>query len=141
MISTAMSCHVIGNKRGSTLSAALALVFLIFAITTISLARVAASYSNITRKHNLASALYLADAGLQEAAHRLTIDRDYRGETGTRLPTGTFDVKVESGSGGYIVTSTGRAATALKQHPKKTVRATVIVSGKSFRIADWREDP
>lgn len=141
MISTALSHRVIANKRGSTLAAALGLAFLIFAVTTISLGRVAATYAHIAQQHNLASALYLADAGLQKAAHRLIIDKTYTGETGAQLPTGTFDVKVEPGRGGYVVTSTGHAAAAFKRHPRKTVRATVFVTGRSFRIADWRENP
>ena len=141
MISTALSHRAIANNRGSTLAAAMGLAFLIFAITAIVLGRVAGSYAHTAQQHNLASALYLAEAGLQRAAHRLTIDKTYTGETGARLPTGTFDVKVEPGRGGYVVTSTGRAGTAPKLRPRKTVRATVLVSGRSFRITDWRENP
>ena len=141
MISIALSRRIIGNSRGSTLAAALGLVFLIFAITTISLGRVASTYAQMAEQHDLASALFLADAGLQNAAHRLTIDRAYSGEKGTRLPTGKFDVKVEPAAGGYVVTSTGHAGTALRRHPRKTVRAVVFVTGRSFRISDWRENP
>lgn len=141
MISTALSRRVIANNRGSTLTAALALVFLIFAVTTISLGRVAFVYTDIAHRHNLASALYLADAGLQKAAVRLTTDRAYTGETGTRLPTGTFDVRVERTGRGYVVVSTGHANSAMRRHPRKTIRAMVYVTGRSFRIADWRENP
>ncbi len=142
MISTAISHRAIANRRGGTLTAALALVFLIFAVTVISLGRVAFIYTGIAHQHNMASALYLADAGLQKAALRLTSDHAYSGENGTRLPTGTFDVRVRRHGDGYIVTSTGHADSAMRRHgSKKTIRAMVVITGRFFRISDWRENP
>lgn len=140
MISRASLCRETANRRGSTLAAALALVFLIFAVTTIMLARVASIYSDAGARRGQTSALFLADAGIQKAAHRLARDPSYAGEKGTRLPTGSFDVSVTRGGAGYAVTSTGYAESPLKRHPKRTVRATVLVTGRSFRIADWREN-
>lgn len=139
--STSSGCCLLRSRRGSTLAAALALVFLIFAVTTISLARVASIYAEANARHNQASALFLADAGLHKAAHRLAQDSSYAGEKGTRLPTGYFDVRMTHGSGGFIVTSTGYADSPFKRHPRKTVRATVTVAGRSFAISDWRENP
>lgn len=141
MISTVLLPRATANRRGSTLTAALALVFLIFAVTTVALGRVAFIYTEIAHRHNMASALYLADAGLQKAAFQLTQDPKYLGESGTRLPTGTFDVKVQREGRGYAVTSTGHAASAMKRHPKKTIRAVVFVSGHSFRLSNWKENP
>lgn len=141
MISRASSYHGLRNNRGSTLAAALALAFLIFAVTTISLARVASIYAEANARHNQASALFLSEAGIRQAAHRLTQNPSYTGEKGTRLPTGYFDVSVAQGQGSYVVTSTGYADSAFKRHPRKTVRASVSVSGRSFRVSDWRENP
>lgn len=134
-------CRGTGN-RGSTLAVALALAFLIFGITSICLSRVAASYAQIAGKHDRASALYLAEAGVQNAARQLSADQGYTGETGSRLPTGTFDVKVTKSGAGYVITSTGYADSPFKKKPRKTVQATVLISGSgSFSISDWREDP
>jgi len=140
LISTASSCRETANKRGSTLAAALALVFLIFAITTILLARVASIYSEAGERRSQTSAMFLAEACIQKAAHRLTQNPTYTGEKATRLPTGSFDVKVTRNAGGYDVTSIGSADSPLRRHPKRTVRATIHVTGGSFRIADWREN-
>ena len=134
-----------GGQRGSTLAAALALVFLIFAVTTILLARVASIYSESGVRRSQTSALFLAEAGIQKAAHRLTQNPTYTGEKATRLPTGAFDVSVTRSGAGYAVTSTGYADSPLRRHPKRTVRATVRIlslskGGRSFRIADWREN-
>jgi Tfp pilus assembly protein PilX len=129
----------VGN-RGSTLAAALALAFLIFAVTSICLARVASTYAEAGARHNQASALFLAEAGIRNAGHALVNNANYAGEKGTRLTTGCFDVSVTRGSGGYIVTSTGHVDSALKIHPRKTVRATISITGRSFRISDWREN-
>jgi len=120
------------------MAAALALSFLIFAITTVSMARVASIYAGAAGSHNKASALFLAEAGIRQAAHSLMKDQSYTGEKGTRLPTGCFDVSVAPGQGGFAVTSTGYVDSPMKRHPRKTVRATVSVSGRSFRISDWR---
>ena len=126
--------------RGSTLVAALALVFLIMAVTTICLARIASIYAESGRQRGQTSALYLAEAGIQKAAHTLARNPSYAGEKGTRLPTGTFDVKVVRGGAGYAITSIGFADSPLAKHPKRTVRATLIVTGGSFRVTDWREN-
>ena len=130
---------VSGSRRGSTLAAALGLVFLIFAVTTIFLARVASTYSDVSGRRAMTSAVFLADAGIQKAAHRLLVDPSYPGEKGARLPTGSFDVSVSREGAGYSVTSTGRTDSALKSHPKRTVRAVVMLSSRSFRIVNWRE--
>ena len=130
------------GSRGSTLVAALALVFLIFLITTLCLGRVAASYTAITMRHDRTNALFLAEAGIQKAGQRLLADSSYRGERGTRLPTGYFDVRITESDGGYVVTATGHADSPFAAKPKKSVRATVrIVGHNSFRISGWREDP
>ena len=130
------------TDRGSTLAAALALAFLMFAITTVCLVRVAASYSQMKMRHNQASALFLAEAGIQKAASRLLTDRSYTGEKGTRLPTGSFDVIVTRAGGGYVVTSTGYPDTPFKHKFHKTVRATIAITGAgAFRVSDWRENP
>ena len=84
--------------------------------------------------------MFVADAGVQKAAHRLVGDATYTGEKGTRLPTGSFDVTVMRSGGGYDVRSTGYADSALAHRPKRTVRATVIVTGRSFRVTNWREN-
>ena len=129
------------GARGSTFVAAIALVFLIFAVTAVTLVRVASIYAQAAARHNSTRALFLAEAGIQKAAHRLASDAAYTGERGTKLATGTFDVTLSRGNGGYVVTSTGHSDSAFKLKPKKTVRAIVKVSGGSFGIADWREDP
>jgi hypothetical protein len=104
------------------------------------LARVASIYSDAGARRGQTSAIFLADAGVQKAAHRLASDPSYVGEKGTRLPTGTFDVSVTHSGAGYAVTSTGYAESPLSRHPKRTVHATVMVTGRSFRITDWREN-
>jgi len=129
------------GRRGSTFVAAIALVFLIFAVTAVTLVRVASIYAQAAARHNSTRALFLAEAGIQKAAHRLVSDTAYTGERGTKLATGTFDVTLSRGNGGYVVTSTGHSDSPFRLKPKKTVRAVVRVSGGSFRIADWREDP
>ena len=53
------------DKRGSTLAAVLALAFLVTAVTTISLARIACSWSQISSRHRQAKALFLAEAGVE----------------------------------------------------------------------------
>lgn len=132
---------ILASKRGSTLALALGLTFLIFVITTASLVRVASSYTQVTTRHNQTSALYLAEAGIAKAAAQLAEDSAYSGEKGTQLPTGTFDVTVQPQGGSYVVTATGHANSALRNKPKKTVRATVVPAGGSARISNWREDP
>lgn len=122
------------------MAAALALAFLIFAVTTISLARVASIYAEASARHNQASALFLAEAGIRQAAHSLAKNPSYSGEKGTRLTTGYFDVSAARGPAGYVVTSTGYADSPFRAHPRKTVRATVSISGSSFRISDWRDN-
>ncbi len=128
------------SKRGSTLAAALALAFLIFAVTTASLLRVASSHAQITLRHHQASALYLAEAGIAQAAARLAVNPAYSGETGTRLSTGAFDVSVRPAGGRYLVTSIGYAASPLNKKPKKTVQAVLRVGGGSIVVTDWKED-
>jgi uncharacterized protein YraI len=136
-----MSRQGIG-RRGSTLAAALALAFLVFVITTVSLARVAATIARVNLRHQQANALFLAEAGVRKAAHELMANRAYTGERGTRLPTGSFDVSVSKAGGGYTVTSTGRAASPFPHKARTTVRAVVTIIGAgSFRISDWREHP
>ena len=130
------------DRRGSTLAAALALAFLVTAITTICLARIACSWAQVSSRHRQANALFLAEAGVRKAGQSLITDRSYTGETGTRLPTGTFDVTVRQAGGGYEVTSTGTADSAIKLGRKRTVRATITLGGgESFRIENWREHP
>ncbi len=141
MISTALSCRAVRGNRGSTLAAALALAFLIFAVVSISLARVGLQYAQAQARHNQTSALFLAEAGLRQAGQALVKDSAYTGETGTRLANGFFNVDVVRSGDGYVVTSTGYAQTPLKRQPRKTVQATVTVSGRSFRISNWRENP
>jgi Tfp pilus assembly protein PilX len=145
LIWTASLCRAIADRRGSTLFAALALVLLIFAVVTVCLARVASIYTEAGRQRGQTCALYLAEAGLQKAAHRLTQDASYSGEKQTRLPTGCFDVKVTRAGSGYAVVSTGYADSPLARHPKRTVRATVTVTlrspkGGAFAITNWREN-
>jgi hypothetical protein len=130
------------SKRGSTLAAALALVFLIFLVTCASLARVASSWTQVGLRHRQSSALLLAEAGIQNAAHRLLRDEAYTGERSVALPTGTFNVSVDRSGSDYIVTSTGYVKSPIKSGLRKTIRATVIISGSdSFRIMNWKEDP
>lgn len=142
MISIASSHPEIANseRRGSTLVAAVALVFLIMAVTTICLARIASIYAESGRQRGQTSALYLAEAGIQKAAHMLVGNPSYAGEKGTRLPTGSFDVQVARNGAGCAITSTGFADSPLAKHPKRTVRATVTVTRGSFRVTDWREN-
>ena len=128
------------GRRGGTLVAALTLVFLILAVTTICLARIASIYAENGRQRGGTAALYLAEAGIQKAAHALARNPSYAGEAGTRLPTGTFTVKVSRTGRTYDVTSTGFADSPLAKHPNRTVRATLIVTGGSFRVTDWREN-
>jgi hypothetical protein len=104
--------------------------------------RVASSATQVRLRHTQTTALFLADAGIRKAARSLLADGSYSGETGTRLPTGTFDVSVTRHEDGYIVTSTGYATSPTKRGSKKTVGAIVrIQSPKSFRIIGWREHP
>jgi hypothetical protein len=121
--------------------AALALVFLIFAVTSLYLGRIAGAYSQIIMRHGRTSALFLADAGVQKAAMRLLDDPDYSGEQGTKLATGRFDVKVTREGSAYIITSTGFADSPFKRKPKMTVQASVRLEGNGFRIMKWRENP
>jgi len=129
------------GNRGSTLAAALALAFLIFAVTTISVGRVAGGYRQVTMRHNQTTALFLAEAGVQSAGAHLLANRAYSGEQGTRLETGSFDTSVTPGDGGYVVRSTGHADSALGAKPRTTVQATIRLSGRSFRVVNWRENP
>ena len=129
----------LSDRRGSTLAAALALTFLIFAITAISLARVASVFGEASFRHNQASALFIAEAGIRQAAHKLTTDSNYRGEKGARVSTGYFDVSVADNRGAYQVASTGYVDSPLKLHPRKTVRARVSINGHTYMISDWRE--
>ncbi len=138
-LSSARSARIEG-RRGSTLVAALALVFLILAVTTLCLARIASIYAESGRQRGRTTALYLAEAGLQKAAHALAHNPSYTGEDGARLPTGAFTVKVSRSGAAYGVTSTGFADSPLARHPRRTVRATVTIGVSSFRITDWRED-
>jgi hypothetical protein len=126
---------------GSVLVAALALVFLIFAITTLCLGRVISSSSRVAVRHGQSSALFLAEAGIQKAARQATADPTYTGERETKLPTGHFDVRVERGGSSYVVTSTGYAASPLREKTKVTVRARVSKVGGGFRVTDWEENP
>lgn len=128
------------GRRGSTLVAALALVFLIMAVMTIALARVASIYAETGRQRGNTCALYLAEAGIQKAAHALARNRSYAGEKGVRLPTGTFDVRVAQDGEDYTVTSTGYADSPLAKRPKRTVLATLTPNGASFRVTNWREN-
>lgn len=130
------------SSRGSTLAAAIALVFLIFLITCASLARVAASWTQIGIRHRQASALFLAEAGIQKAAYQLLKNNAYSGERNIAMPTGDFDVEVDKGEDGYIVTSTGHVKSPIKTSSKKTIQATIVISGSdSYRITRWRENP
>ena len=130
------------NKRGSTLAAALALAFLVFAITTASLTRVASSAAQVRLRHDNASAAFLAEAGIQMAACRIMTNSSYTGEKGMELPTGSFDVTVKRSGTDYAVTATGHAFSLTKHGSKKTILAKVrVIPGKSFRITDWRQDP
>lgn len=131
----------VGCRRGSALAAALALAFLIFAVATTSLLRIASSYTRITSRHLQTAALFAAEAGVRNAAARLALDRSYSGGSGGALPTGSFDVSVARDGDAFVVTSTGRSVSA-RMSGRKTVRATVRLAGdRSFRIDDWREDP
>lgn len=129
------------SRRGSTFAAALALVLLIFMMLTVAIARVAGTYARVSLRHQQTRALFLAEAGIQKAAYSLMGDRAYTGERRTKLAGGSFDVKVSPGRGGYVVTATGYANSPFRAKPRKTVRAVVRVSGKSFAVSDWREDP
>lgn len=128
-------------RRGSALAASLALAFLIFAVATTSVLRIASSYTRITSRHLQTAALFAAEAGVRNAAARLAIDRSYSGEKDGVLPTGSFDVSVAREGDKFVVTSTGRSESA-RMSGRKTVRAVVRLAGDgSFRIGDWREDP
>lgn len=120
----------------------MALVLLITLAVTASLAHVAATWAQISMRHKQTAALFLAEAGIQKAGQMLLEDRNYSGETSTRLTTGCFDVRVSSSVGGYVITSTGYADSAFKTGRKKTVQATIRLSGaRSFRVVKWRENP
>ena len=142
MLTSAHSCrHVTCSRSGTILVAALALAFLIFAVTTASLMRVASSAALVNIRHAQQSALFLAEAGIQKAAYRLMREPSYTGETGTRLPTGSFDVKVQRHGQRFLVTSTGRVDSPFKNKPRKTLRASIrIMSPKGFQVLDWREN-
>ena len=129
------------NRRGSTLAAALALVFLIFMIVSVSLTRIAASHAQMNMRHRQTSAQFIAEAGVQKAAHRLMADSAYSGERGTRLGDGGFDVSVSRLGGGFTITSTGYSGVAPANRSKKTIRARVEIDGGSFGVSDWRENP
>ena len=130
------------GDRGSTLAAALALAFLVFVITSACLIQVAASSAQIRVRHRQTSALFLAEAGIQKTAYHLLTDSSYSGERGAGLPGGRFDVTVTGKNGRFVVTSTGFADSPPTAGSKKTVRATVVIeSTRSFRVADWRENP
>lgn len=134
--------ETIKSRRGSTLAAALALALLVFMITCASLARVAASWTQVGVRHRQSSALFLAEAGIQDAAHNLLKNKSYAGERGIIMPTGNFDTKIDQGDGGYIVTSTGHVKSPIKTSLRKTIQAKIVISGSgSFKIMDWREDP
>lgn len=137
------SCTLVGRaaNRGSVLAAALALVFLIFSITSISLVRSATLFTQARTRHQQTVALFAAEAGIQKAAAELLANAGYSGEKGTQLATGSFDVAVRKAAQGYTVTSTGYAKSAFKQKPRMTVRARVVPSGEAFRILDWSENP
>jgi Tfp pilus assembly protein PilX len=138
-----MSRHSFAREgnRGSVLVAALALVFLIVSITMVALMRGASLYAQAGLRHKQASALFLAEAGVQKAARELSRSKAYAGERGTRLATGSFDVAVAPSERGYEVTSTGHADSAFERKPRQTVRAVLVIRADSFRIADWRENP
>lgn len=110
------------------------------AATTICLARIASIYAENSRQRGNTSALYLAEAGIQKAAHALARNPSYTGESGTRLPTGIFTVKVSRSGAHYAVTSIGIAESPLARHPRRAVSATLIVTEGSFRVTDWREN-
>lgn len=130
------------ERRGSTLAAVLALAFIVTAITTISLARIACSWSQISSRHRQAKALFLADAGVRKAGQMLLTDKTYAGEMGAKLPTGSFNIIVKPAGPAYEVTSTGIADSAIKLGRKRTVQAKIrLVGGQSFRVEDWRERP
>lgn len=130
------------KNRGSTLAAALALAFLVFAITTISLTRIACSWTQISMRHRQTTAFFLAEAGVRKAGQQLSMNGQYSGETSTALPTGTFDVLVKAEANGYMVTATGYAKSGIKTGRKRTVKALVNVVGRgSFRIKKWVDNP
>ncbi|MCX6345744.1 MAG: hypothetical protein NT018_11835 [Armatimonadetes bacterium] len=130
------------KNRGSTLAAALALVFLVFAITTVSLTRIACTSTQISMRHRQTTALFLAEAGIRKAGQQLSVNSKYSGETGTALPTGTFDIKVKAEANGYMVTSTGIAKSGIKTGQKRTVRALVnVIRPGLFKIKKWVDNP
>jgi hypothetical protein len=119
---------------------AVVMIFLVLAAVTISLAHVTTTWARISRDHKQASATFLAEAGIQMAGQRLLTDRNYSGQAGVKLPTGSFDVKVTRSPTGYNVTSIGFAESAVSVGRKKSIRAVVVVTGaRSFKVTDWKE--
>lgn len=130
------------DNRGAVLVASLALAFLMAAMTTVVLMRSASLLGQASLRHKQASALFLAEAGVQKAAAEVLVDPKYSGERGTRLETGSFDVSVTREGRGFVITSTGFADSPFRRKPRQSVRAVVLPSGGGrFRIADWRENP
>jgi len=128
--------HGTRRRRGAAITLALAVAFLVFALTTTSLLRVASTYTRVTLAHRQTTALFLAEAGLRKAGYELTRNPSYSGETATRLATGTFDVGVTRSGRGYMVYSVGHADAPTRQGCRKSIAATVIVSRGGFRVTD-----
>jgi hypothetical protein len=125
------------------------ILLLIFTLVSTFLSLVAVQQVSLAREHKAVVARNLAEAGLHLAAAKLRTAPNYRGESGTPLGDGTFDVRVQpfhplrkGGQGGvraWEITATGRVPVLGEAKLQRTVRAQAVRRGGEVRLEEWQE--
>jgi hypothetical protein len=126
------------------LSSVLVMALLVFAATAALLLASAGTQARASRSHRAAQALNLAEAGIARAAAEMSLQGlTYRGEAGTALGRGTFDVRVTP-DGAWTATILARGVAPMPEMAPVVreiqVRAELRRVGDGFTVAlsRWR---
>jgi len=135
-----------GQQGSVMLASVLVLMLLVFAATSAFLLVAATTDLRASRSHKAAQALNLAEAGIAKAVACLAAQGDtYRGEKGTRLGAGSFEVTVKRGAAGRVdIESKGTVAMAQREAVVREVEVLGTYTetangGYTVDIRQWQQ--
>lgn len=122
------------RQSGHILAFALAVLGILFVLTTISLQLVHREGSSANRSYIGHQAINLAEAGIEHAIRQLNTNPNYPGETNTTLGEGTFTVTVTGSGSTRTVEATGYIPNNANPRASRTVRAEASLDSENVEF-------
>lgn len=120
------------NQQGYLIIFAILFLALFLALSASLLGYTTINLNSVRQSYGDARALYLAQAGIEEAISQLNLNPGYSGESNTPLGDGVFTVSVAAiDASDKKITATGFIPDSNNPISKKTVSATAAISSSS----------